>query len=150
MNKNIQIRPIGIIRTPYRTINKVPHQGAFFKEISGWVKLDIEYRDGLIDLDGFSHAILIYYFHKSKKEFIIEKPFLENKKHGIFSIRSPHRPNHIGISTVKIEKIIDNKMFFAEAYMLGGTPLIDIKPYISFFDHRDQVVSGWLEDHYKN
>lgn len=150
MIKKIFVKPIGIIRTPYKRIKNVPIQGVFCKGISGWLELDNKYTDGLIDLDGFSHAILIYYFHKSKKENIIDRPFLENKTHGIFSIRSPQRPNHIGISIVKIEKIIENKMYFAEADMLDGTPLIDIKPYVKYFDHRDKVVSGWIEDHYKN
>ncbi len=106
------------------------------------------YADGLKDLDGFSHAILIYYFHRSQREEIEGRPFLEQEKHGIFAIRSPHRPNHIGLSVVKIKNIQDNCMYFTEVDVLDGTPLLDIKPYVKYFDSRDNVISGWLDKHF--
>ena len=105
---------------------------------------------GLKDLDGFSHAIVIYYFHQSQKEKVVGKSFLEAKKHGIFAIRSPHRPNHIGLSVIKIEKIKDNKLHFSEVDVLDGTPVLDIKPYVRHFDIRDNVVSGWLDKHFQS
>ena len=67
--------------------------------------------------------------------------------HGIFGIRSPDRPNHIGVSVVKIEQIEDNKLHFSEVDVLDGTPVLDIKPYVQYFDGRDNTVSGWLEKH---
>ena len=148
--KEIMMTPIGIIRSPYKQVKDMPIQGKFKPEIKAYIELKTEYSAGLKDLDGFSHAIVIYYFHKSQKEEVVGKPFLEDKKHGIFAIRSPHRPNHIGLSVIKIEKIKDNKLHFSEVDVLDGTPVLDIKPYVRHFDIRDNVVSGWLDKHFQS
>jgi tRNA-Thr(GGU) m(6)t(6)A37 methyltransferase TsaA len=118
--------------------------------VEAWIELRNEYVKGLKDLDKFSHCILIYYFHKSNRVTIEGKPFLEDNTHGIFSIRSPHRPNHIGFSVVKIQQIQGNKMYFTQVDMLDGTPLLDIKPYVKYFDSQEDAVSGWLDKHFKN
>ncbi len=144
----IELNPIGIIHTPYHKPKDIPIQGIFKSDVEGWVELGEKYQPGLKDLDGFSHAILIYYFHRSTKENLEGKPFLEDETHGIFAIRSPHRPNHLGLSVVKINKIINNRLYFSEVDMFDGTPLLDIKPYSKYFDCRDNVVSGWMEKHF--
>ncbi|MCK4420286.1 tRNA (N6-threonylcarbamoyladenosine(37)-N6)-methyltransferase TrmO [candidate division WOR-3 bacterium] len=146
----IILHPIGIIYTPYKESKDIPIQGIFKSKVEACVKLKDKYVGGLKDLNEFSHAILIYYFHKSVREDIEGKPFLEQNKHGIFAIRSPHRPNHIGFSIVKISRIEGNKLYFTEVDILDKTPLLDIKPYIKYFDSRDNIVSGWLEKHFKN
>lgn len=140
--------PIGIVHLPYKQIKDMPIQGKFKPGVKAWIELKQEYSTGLKDLDGFSHAIIIYYFHKSEIIEIEGKPFLENNKHGIFAIRSPHRPNHIGLSVVKVEKIEDNKLHFSEVDVLDGTPLLNIKPYVKHFEVRDNTISGWLEKHF--
>jgi len=150
MSGKITMSPIGIIHSPYKQIKDMPIQGKFKPGIKAWIELKEEYSAGLKDLGDFSHAIIIYYFHKSEKIEIQGKPFLEDNKHGIFAIRSPHRPNHIGLSVIKIEKIEDNKLHFSEVDVLDGTPVLDIKPYVRHFDARDNVVSGWLDKHFKN
>ena len=86
----------------------------------------------------------------SDKENIEGKPYLEDDKHGIFAIRSPHRPNHIGLSIVKIKRIQENKLYFTQVDMIEGTPVLDIKPYVRFFDNIENAISGWLEKHFKN
>lgn len=144
------IKPIGYIRSPYKTFENIPIQGKFRNKEKALIELKKEYEPGLKDLDGFSHAYLLFYFHKSKKITIVGKPYLENKKHGVFSIRTPHRPNHIGLSIVKINKIVKNKVYFSGVDMLDGTPLIDIKPYIHYFDNQENVTSGWIEKHFVN
>jgi len=144
----IAVRPIGIIHSPYKEAKGIPIQGIFDDKTEAWIELREEYADGLKDLDGFSHATLIYYFHQSQREEIEGRPFLEQEKHGIFAIRSPNRPNHIGLSVVKIKNIRDNRMYFTEVDALDGTPLLDIKPYVKYFDSRDNVVSGWLDKHF--
>jgi tRNA-Thr(GGU) m(6)t(6)A37 methyltransferase TsaA len=146
----IIIHPVGVIHSPYKTKKDIPIQGKFKDNVEAWVELKDKYVDGLKDLDKFSHAIIIFYFHKSQKEEIMGKPFLEGEKHGIFAIRSPHRPNHIGFSIVKIKNIKGNKMYFTEVDVLDGTPVLDIKPYIKHFDSRDNAVSGWVDKHFKN
>lgn len=144
----IQLRPIGIIRTPYQSQQGMPIQGRFKDDVEGWVELKEEYVPGLKDLDAFSHAILIYHFHHSTIEHLEGRPFLEKETHGIFAIRGPHRPNHLGLSIVRIQRIEGNKLHFTEVDMLDGTPLLDIKPYVSHFDARDDVRCGWLDKHF--
>lgn len=147
---HIVMEPIGVIHTPYRESKDIPIQGVFKNGISGCIELDDRYVKGLKDLDQFSHAIIIYHFHRSNKAQIQGKPFLERVKHGIFAIRSPHRPNHIGFSIIRIDRIEGNKIYFNEVDVLDGTPLLDIKPYVKYFDSRDPVVSGWLDKHFKD
>ena len=149
MRKEIRIKPIGIIHTPYKEPKGIPIQGTFERGIVGKVELFPEYVQGLKGIEGFSHAILIYYFNRSKEEQLIGKPYLEDESHGIFAIRSPHRPNHIGFSIVKLEKVKGNIMTFSEVDILDGTPLLDIKPYVSHFDSRQDVKNGWLDKHFK-
>ena len=146
----IILHPIGVIHSPYKEVKEITIQGRLKDDVEAWVELRDEYAKGLRDLDKFSHAILLYYFHKSNKENIEGKPFLEEDKHGIFAIRSPHRPNHIGLSIVKINYIKKNKLYFTQVDMIDGTPLLDIKPYVKFFDSRENVISGWLDKHFKN
>jgi len=141
---------IGKIYSPYKKSKEIPIQGRFKDDVEAFIELKEEYVKGLKDLDKFSHCILIYYFHKSNKETIEGKPFLEDEKHGIFAIRSPHRPNHIGFSVVKIKRIKGNKIYFTQVDMIDGTPLLDIKPYVKYFDSREDVISGWLDKHFKN
>ncbi|MDD5154994.1 MAG: tRNA (N6-threonylcarbamoyladenosine(37)-N6)-methyltransferase TrmO [Candidatus Omnitrophica bacterium] len=150
MEKEIRLKPIGIIHTPYKEPKGIPIQGKFEKSITGQAELFPEYVKGLKDLNDFSHIILIYYFDRSKEEKLAGRPFLEDEEHGIFAIRSPHRPNHIGFSIVKLEKIINNIVTFSEVDILDDTPLLDIKPYVSHFDSREKVKNGWLDKHFKS
>lgn len=146
----IIMNPIGVIHSPYRKAEDMPIQGIFKPNVGAWVELYDKYSDGLKDLEGFSHAILLYYFHKKTKEQIQGRPFLENDRHGIFAIRSPNRPNHIGLSIVKICEVEGNKLHFLEVDVLDGTPVLDIKPYIKYFDVRENIVSGWLDKHFED
>jgi len=108
-------------------------------------ELEQSFAEGLEGLEEFSHVILIYYFHKSGTPKLRQKPFLDEKEHGIFAIRSPHRPNPIGISIVELVKVEGNRVYFNNADMLDETPLIDIKPFVPKFDNRPDATMGWLE-----
>jgi len=149
MQKILMI-PIGVIRSPYKDTGDVPIQGKLKPKVKAFIELKKRFVPGLKDLDSFSHAIIIYYFHKSQKEQVLGKPFLENKEHGIFAIRSPHRPNHMGLSIVKIKGIEGNKLHFSEVDMLDQTPVLDIKPYVKHFDYRKRTASGWIGKHFHN
>ena len=149
MKKPITIKPIGVINTPYKEPKGMPIQGKFKKGVTGTARIFHGYEAGLKDLEGFSHIILIYHFNRSKEEKLAGKPFLEDTEHGIFAIRSPHRPNHIGFSIVKLEKVKGSEIIFSEVDILDGTPLLDIKPYIGYFDRRTGVKNGWVEKHFK-
>ncbi|MBN1860864.1 MAG: tRNA (N6-threonylcarbamoyladenosine(37)-N6)-methyltransferase TrmO [Candidatus Thermoplasmatota archaeon] len=148
--KQITLHPIGVIHSPYKKSKQIPIQGRFKDDVEAYLELKNDYVKGLKDLEKFSHCILIYYFHKSNKITIEGTPFLEDEKHGIFALRSPHRPNHIGFSVVKIQRIQANIMFFTQVDMIDKTPLLDIKPYVKYFDSREDVVSGWLDKHFQN
>jgi len=149
MGREIKLKAIGIIGTPYKELKGIPIQGKFKKGVKGVVRLFRQYQPGLKGIEGFSHLILIYYFNRSKEERLTGKPFLEDKEHGIFAIRSPHRPNHIGFSIVKLEKVKANIITFSEVDILDKTPLLDIKPYVKHFDSRDKVKNGWIDKHFK-
>jgi len=103
-----------------------------------------------LDLDGFSHIYLIYYFHKSEGYKLQVIPFLDKLVHGVFSTRAPRRPNAIGISVVKLISINDNMLEIENVEMLDGTPLLDIKPYIPEFDNYKVEKRGWFSKNIDN
>ncbi|WP_372950618.1 tRNA (N6-threonylcarbamoyladenosine(37)-N6)-methyltransferase TrmO [Mariniphaga sp.] len=142
---NIEYTPIGTIRTPFKTKNGMPIQPAGAAGIRGTVELKREFTEGLLDLDGFSHVILIYHFDKSDGFDLQVTPFLDDKAHGVFSTRAPKRPNPIGISVVKLKRISDNILEIENVDMLDGTPLLDIKPFIPAFDVYEVEKTGWMK-----
>jgi tRNA (adenine37-N6)-methyltransferase len=149
MNRKISIKPIGVISTPYKEAKGMPIQGKFKRGVIGTARIFPAYKKGLKDIEGFSHVILIYHFNRSKEEKLIGRPFLEDTEHGIFAIRSPHRPNQIGFSIVRLEGVKEGEITFSEVDILDGTPLLDIKPYVKYFDSRSRVKSGWVEKHFR-
>jgi tRNA-Thr(GGU) m(6)t(6)A37 methyltransferase TsaA len=149
MTEVIEFKPIGIIHSPFKSTENIPIQSHGGKGIAGTVEIAPELTDGLKDIDGFSHIILLYYFHKSEGYSLIVKPFLEEKLRGVFSTRAPKRPNSIGLSIVKLVKVEGNRLFIEDVDMLDGTPLLDIKPYVPGFDDRKDALSGWLSEIYE-
>jgi tRNA-Thr(GGU) m(6)t(6)A37 methyltransferase TsaA len=143
--KTISYSPIGIIHSPFRSGEDVPIQSAYAEDVAGTVELFPEYLDGLKDLGQFSHLILIYHFHLSRGYELEVKPFLDEQSHGVFATRAPRRPNHIGISTVRLNSIEGSVLHVAGVDIVDGTPLLDIKPYIPDYDDRAGVRVGWLE-----
>ena len=127
MKDCIKIKPIGVINTPYKEPKGMPIQGKFKRGVTGTARIFPEYKAGLKDIEGFSHVILNYHFNRSKEEKLTGQPFLEDTEHGIFAIRSPHRPNHMGFSIVKLKSVKGNTIAFSEVDILDGTPLLDIK-----------------------
>jgi len=149
MTEVIEFKPIGIIHSPFKITENIPIQSHGGKGIAGTVEIAPELTDGLKDIDGFSHIILLYYFHKSEGYSLIVKPFLEEKLRGVFATRAPKRPNSIGLSIVKLIKVEGNKLFIEDVDVLDGTPLLDIKPYVPGFDDRKDALSGWLSEIYE-
>lgn len=148
--KNYSYKSIGIIHSEYKQKEGVPIQGILSERSKGWIEIFPEFKEGLKDIDGFSHIFLIYCFHLSKGYSLLTKPFLEDKEHGVFATRAPKRPNPIGISVVKLEKSEENKLYIKEVDIIDGTPLLDIKPYISKFDARDNTKMGWVKNKLNN
>ncbi len=142
----MEIHPIGTIRTQYTEAKETPIQPAFAENsLLAVAELDEAYSAGRESLEKFTHAIVIFWFHQARKPKLTQKPFMDDQEYGIFAIRSPHRPNPIGISIVEIVKIEDHRLYFNHADMLDETPLLDIKPFIPEFDNRLQAGMGWLE-----
>jgi tRNA-Thr(GGU) m(6)t(6)A37 methyltransferase TsaA len=107
------------------------------------VEIKNEYINGLKDIDGFSHIILIYHFHISEGYSLEIIPFLDNRPKGVFATRAPKRPNPIGLSIVKLIKVENNILHIEDVDILDNTPLLDIKPYVSQFNALDQTEGGW-------
>jgi tRNA-Thr(GGU) m(6)t(6)A37 methyltransferase TsaA len=147
---SINITPIGTIETPFNDLKGMPIQPSGAAEVSGTIIINPEYEQGLNDLEGFSHIILLYHFHKSKGYNLMVKPFMDTQKRGLFSTRAPRRPNPIGLSIVQLIKIKANTISIKGIDVLNGTPLIDIKPYVPGFDAKDVTSLGWLDKNYKN
>jgi tRNA-Thr(GGU) m(6)t(6)A37 methyltransferase TsaA len=144
MNRQIKYIPIGVINTPFRDIDDMPIQPIGAKGVSGTIELKNSFVEGLDDLLGFSHIMLLYHFHMIKKFEMSVIPFMDNKPHGIFATRSPVRPNPIGISIVRLKSIDKNILHILDVDILDGTPLLDIKPFIASFDSRNVTKCGWF------
>lgn len=142
----VKIKPIGLIHTEFKNKEGMPIQGNLNPNNKGEVEVYDEYLDGIFGLDGFSHIILIYIFHESKRYNLKQKPFLENKEFGVFAIRSPIRPNPIGFTIVNLDGIEKNILHISGVDMLDKTPLLDIKPYVPQFDKKENVRIGWLKN----
>lgn len=143
--KEIKYKPIGTIHSPFKKPEGIPIQSIAAKDIGGKVEIFPEYTEGLKDLEGFSHIILIYHFHLARKASLNVKPFMDEQIRGVFSTRSPSRPNPIGISIVRLVKIEGNILHIRDVDIVDGTPLLDIKPYVPEFDVRKVDSIGWLE-----
>jgi tRNA (adenine37-N6)-methyltransferase len=140
----ITFRPIGIISTPFQESKGTPIQPKGAEGAVGAVKVFPEFVQGLQDLDGFSHLFLLYHFHRCRDFSLLVKPFLDEVQRGVFATRAPARPNPIGLSIVRLNRIEADTLHVLDVDMLDGTPLLDIKPFVPQFDARDQVRIGWL------
>jgi tRNA-Thr(GGU) m(6)t(6)A37 methyltransferase TsaA len=138
------MRPIGVIHSPFTEESETPIQPSRSQAV-GKVELFPQFVDGLQDIEGFSHLILIYVFHRSSGYSLGVTPFLDDKRRGLFATRYPRRPNPIGLSTVRLLSRNQNVLEIEGVDVLDGTPLLDIKPYMPEFDIRTDVRSGWYE-----
>ena len=142
--KTLTYRPIGVVHSPFKEPKNVPIQATASKGSTGTLEIYPEYAEGLKDLEGFSHIMLLYHFHLVKCGSLLVKPFLDDTLHGIFATRSPARPNPIGISVVQLKHIENNTVYIQDVDIVDGTPLLDIKPYVPKFDERKAVKIGWF------
>ncbi len=141
----IEFSSIGIIHSPFTELEGMPIQPAGAADVKGHVEVFTEFCSGLKDLDGFSHIILLYFFHCSRGFNLHVVPFLDSTPRGLFATRAPKRPNPIGLSIVRLDRIEDSVLHIRNVDVLDGTPLLDIKPYVPEFDVQEQVRAGWVE-----
>jgi len=146
--KNLNLTPIGIIHSPFTETEGMPIQPPGAKGVHGTVEIFKEYSDGLKDIEGFSHIILLFYFHKSEGFKLQVSPFLEQDVHGVFAVRAPRRPNPLGLSIVKLDRREGNLLYIDNPDIIDGTPLLDIKPYIPDFDAYPDALPGWQGKHH--
>ena len=141
----IRYNPIGVIHSTLNSPSGAPLQSVSAKHLKGTVEVLPRYMPGLKDITGFSHLILIYHFHLSRKMPLVVRPYLDKKVHGIFATRAPVRPNPIGISIVRLRKVRGRVIWVEDLDVVDGTPLLDIKPYVPEFDVRRAKSIGWYE-----
>ena len=137
-------KPIGVVHSPFKAPQDVPIQSVAAEGVIGYVEVAQKYVEGLKDVDGFSHLILIYHCHLAQEYSLLVRPFLDERLHGVFSTRAPSRPNPIGVSVVRLIKIEKNILHIQDVDIIDGTPLLDIKPFVPDFDQRKAERIGWL------
>ena len=142
----MELKQIGVIHTPYKKSRECPCQAYKSGQIAE-IEIFKEYEGGLKDVEGFSHLIVMYWLHKSKGYSLLVRTPWDTELHGLFTTRSPHRPNPIGISVVRLIEREGNKLRVEGIDAIDGTPLIDIKPYVPEFGEKElrEVKIGWLE-----
>lgn len=142
------LKPIGYFRSP----QKHPYEAGRQPDAAhspGWIELEKQnnFEQALIGLEGFTHVWLIFQFHHNENwKPMVKPPRGTSQKQGVFATRSPYRPNPIGMSVVRLEKIDGLKVYVLEADLLDGTPILDIKPYLSYVDSKPEASLGWISD----
>ena len=140
------LEPIGTIRTPFATKDDAPIQGAFHPENEGTVELLPEFAEGLADIDGFTHLILLYEFDRAAPVQMRRQTFLGDEPHGLWATRHPARPNGIGLTVVRLLGREGSRLRVGGIDVLDSTPLLDIKPYMPRFDVVESASNGWASD----
>ncbi len=145
----LSLRPIGTIHTPFRTLDECPRNG---RQLSPppvcRVQLAAEYVPGLRGIEGFSHLILLYWLHRGRTPKLVFTPPFDTEERGLFTTRSPARPNPIGLSVVAFEGIEGaDTLLVRNLDCLDGTPLLDVKPYLVSTDCEPDATMGWLGPH---
>ena len=141
----VKYKPIGVIHSPFKERIGIPRQAVGASEVTAKIEIFDDYLDGLTDLDGFSHIIVIFHLHLVQKGSLKASPPWDNKEHGVFATRSPHRPNPVGVSVVRLDSIERNILNISGVDMADGTPVLDIKPYIPDLNPNEDIRLGWLK-----
>ena len=144
LGDSVEYHPIGIIHSPYKKPQGTPIQPIAGAGNTAVIEIYPQYAEGLKDIEGFSHLILIFHMHLVKNSQLKVIPFLDTEERGVFATRAPGRPNPIGFSVVKFEKVEGNLLTVNDIDMLDGSPILDIKPFIPAFDVRQADRTGWL------
>ena len=146
MADSIQVRPIGLIRTPYT--DTAPYQPLADAEGDFRLILDPEWAGALRDLDRFKYIYVLYWIHRVSRpvDLLALPPWTGGKSVGLFASRSPVRPNPIGLSVVKVLGVEGREVRVSSLDAFDGTPLLDIKPYVKDLDSKEDADYGWLED----
>lgn len=150
MQDRLVFRPIGYVRSLHDDPKKTPIQPPFAQDCVGYAEVFPKYEEGLRDIEGFSHVIVLYHFDRvdvpeAGEVSLTVKPFLEDRPHGVFATRYPRRPNPIGLSVLRLIKREGSTLVLGGIDILDGTPILDIKPFVSRFDQPENVSNGWVD-----
>lgn len=145
MKTIFEIKPIGVIHSPFQKRENTPIQPVFAEGAEGIIQLFPEYAEGISDLEGFERIWLLYFFDRVKNMKLKVVPFRDTVERGVFATRAPSRPNPLGLSAVKLIGIEGSSLKVADIDILDGTPLIDIKPYIPRVDSYPDSRAGWFD-----
>ena len=138
-------KPIGIAHTQFKTLKGIPIQSSM-SNTKGIIEIFPQYQAGVKDLSDFSHIYCLYYFDMVKLPVPLQsKPFLDTESRGVFAIRTPFRPNPLGLSILKILEIKENEIHVDNVDILNNTPILDLKPYVPQFDVIKTDKIGWLK-----
>jgi tRNA-Thr(GGU) m(6)t(6)A37 methyltransferase TsaA len=139
------LSPIGFIETPYKESSEIPKGLGVKHDAEGVLKLLMEFEVGLTDIEGFSHLFIIWAFDRSTGFDLIGRPPADDRPHGVFATRSPRRPNPIGLTVVELLRRENERLHVRGVDMLNGTPILDIKPYLSSIP-AEKLRRGWLAE----
>jgi tRNA-Thr(GGU) m(6)t(6)A37 methyltransferase TsaA len=137
--------PIGVARTPFADVSQIPKGPGAEHQAEGTLELWPDLAPGLQDIEGFSHLLVIWVFHRSPAPELLARTPLEEQPHGVFATRSPHRPNPIGLSVVELLGRDGRRLRIRGADMVDGTPILDIKPYLSSVP-QERLRRGWIAE----
>jgi tRNA-Thr(GGU) m(6)t(6)A37 methyltransferase TsaA len=138
-------QPIGFVSSPFKDTAAIPKGPGARHEAEGVLNLLSEYEAGLTDIEGYSHLIVLWAFDRSDGFDLLVTPPTDNRPHGVFSTRSPRRPNPIGLTVVELLRRDQGSLYIRGVDMLDGTPILDIKPYLSSIP-QEKLRRGWLAD----
>ncbi|GAB4276897.1 MAG: tRNA (N6-threonylcarbamoyladenosine(37)-N6)-methyltransferase TrmO [Candidatus Rifleibacteriota bacterium] len=139
----MEFKVIGRVHSRFTEQKGTPIQGKMAPEHTAEIEIYDEYAAGLKDLDGFSHIYIFFKFDRALEGKLLVKPYLDTEERGVFATRSPLRPNPLGMTIVKLEKVAGNRLLVSGVDILNNSPVIDIKPYIPDFDHFTPEKIGW-------
>ena len=145
MKEPFAMRSIGTVRSPYTDTSQVPKGCGAQHEAEGTIEIHPELAEGLLDIEGFSHLFVIWVFDRATDVSLVGTPPSDNRPHGVFATRSPRRPNPIGLTVVRLLRREGRTLHVAGIDMLDGTPVLDIKPYLSSVA-ADKLKRGWLAE----
>jgi len=138
-------QPIGHVQSPYRNTKDVPKGLGAQHQAIGTLEILPQFQEGLVDIEGFSHLIVLWVFDQSEGYELIGKPPSDDRPHGVFATRSPRRPNPIGLTIVELLGREGGKLRVSGVDMLDGTPILDLKPYLSNVPV-EKLRRGWLAE----
>ena len=141
----VEMRPIGHVRSPFKDTKEIPKGCGAKHEADGVIEIDPELEQGLTDIEGFSHLFVIWVFDRSGGPELLASPPSDDRPHGVFATRSPQRPNPIGLTVVELLRRDGPRLHVRGVDMLDGTPVLDLKPYLSSIP-QETLLRGWLAE----